>query len=137
MTTTTSMRTGGWQSRGRLGVVMLAFGVGGLLGLAGTVGGLLGLAGTVLVTSHDKATPESATKAAAPGHVRAHSVYRITVSADAAEHRATSVQHLNVNLPLAADAAERWVSAGTRLETTACTSNPISADAADRCLAGH
>ena len=127
MTTTTPIRTGGWQSGGRLGVVMLAFGVGGLLGVAGTV----------LVTSDDTATPESATEAAAPSHERAQSVYRITVSADAAEHRATSVEHLNVNLPLAADAAEHWVSAGNRPDTTACTSNPISADAAERCLAGH
>ena len=126
MTTTTPIRTRGWQSRGRLGVVVVAFGVGGLLGIAGTV----------LVTSLDPATPESATKAA-PSHEQARSVYRITVSADAAEHRATGVQHLNVNLPLAADAAERWVSADTRPDTTACTSSPISADAAERCLAGH
>jgi hypothetical protein len=125
MTTTTLIRKEGWQSRGRLGVVMLAFGVGGLLGIAGTV----------LVTSDDTATPESVTKAAAPRHERAHSVYRITVSADAAEHRATGVQRLNVNLPLSGDAAERWVSARTR--PAACTSNPISADAAERCLADH
>ena len=127
MTTTTAIRTGGWQGRGRLGVVMLAFGVGGLLGIAGTV----------LVTSDDTATPQSATKAAAPSHERAQSVYSIAVSADAAEHRATGVQRLSVNLPLAADAAEHWVSAGTRSDTTACTTNPISADAAERCLAGH
>jgi len=126
MTTTTPIRTTGWQSGGRLGVVMLAFGVGGLLGIAGTV----------LATSDHTATPESATQAAAPSH-RAPSVHRITVSADAAEHRATGVEHLNVNLPLTADAAEHWISAGNRPDTTACTSNPISADAAERCLTGH
>ena len=127
MTTTTSIRTTGWQSGGRLGLVMLAFGVGGLLGVAGTV----------LATSNDTARPPSARHAAARSHERAHSLYRITVSADAAEHRATGVQHLNVNLPLAADAAEHWISAGNRPDTTACTNNPISADAAERCLAGH
>jgi hypothetical protein len=127
MTTTTPIRTASWPSSGRLGVVMLAFGVGGLLGIAGTV----------LATSDDTATPVSAPQAAAPSHERAPSLYRITVSADAAEHRATDVEHLNVNLPLAADAAEHWVSAANRPDTTACTSNPISADAAERCLAGH
>jgi hypothetical protein len=127
MTTTTPIRTAGWQSGGRLGVVMLAFGVGGLLGVAGTI----------LATSDNTATPQSATQAAAPSHERAPSVYRITVSADAAEHRATGVQHLYVNLPLTADAAEHWLSAGNRPDTTACTNNPISADAAERCLTGH
>jgi hypothetical protein len=127
MTTTTPIRTRGWQSGGRLGVVMLAFGVGGLFGIAGTV----------VATSGDTATPESATEAAAPSHERAPSVYRITVSADAAEHRVTGVERLNVSLPFAADAAEHWVSAGNRPDTTACMSNPISADAAERCLAGH
>jgi hypothetical protein len=127
MTTTTPIRTRGWQRGGRLGVAILAFGVGGLLGIAGTL----------LVTSDDTAAPESATKAPAPSHERAQSVYRITVSADAAEHRATGVEDLIVNLPLAADAAEHWVSASNRPDTTACTRNPISADAAERCLAGH